>query len=77
VSIRIGLALTFVIGCLYAAFGVFESLWKFGIGMIVSSVAVLVWGYLDYSSSHDLRNATTCGLGGINECVRLLRTLCY
>jgi len=55
VSIRIGLALTFVIGCLYAAFGVFESLFKFGIGMIVSSVAVLVWGYLDYSSSHDLR----------------------
>jgi len=57
VSVRVALAATFIIGCLYAAFGVFESLWKFGIGMIVSSVAVLVWGYLDYSSSHDLRIA--------------------
>jgi len=56
-SIRIGLALTFVLGCLYSAFGVFESLWKFGLGMIVSSVAVLVWGYLDYSGGHDDRIA--------------------
>ena len=50
-SIRVALAATFIIGCLYAAFGVFESLWKFGIGMIVSSVAVLVWGFLDYSDT--------------------------
>jgi len=57
-SIRIALALTFVLGCFYAAFGVFESLWKFGTGMIVSSVAILVWGYLDYSGSiHDNRIA--------------------
>jgi len=58
VSVRVALAATFIIGCLYAAFGVFESLWKFGIGMIVSSVAVLVWGYLDYAdSSHNERIA--------------------
>jgi len=57
-SVRIALALTFVLGCLYSAFGVFESLWKFGVGMIVSSVAVLVWGYLDYTdSSHNDRIA--------------------
>jgi hypothetical protein len=57
-SVRIALALTFVLGCLYSAFGVFESLWKFGVGMIVSSVAVLVWGYLDYTdSSHNERIA--------------------
>jgi hypothetical protein len=56
--VRIALALTFVLGCLYSAFGVFESLWKFGVGMIVSSVAVLVWGYLDYAdSSHNERIA--------------------
>ena len=57
-SVRIALAATFIIGCLYASFGVFESLWKFGIGMIVSSIAVLVWGLLDYTdSSHDDRIA--------------------
>ena len=57
-SVRIALAITFIIGCLYAAFGVFESLSKFGIGMIVSSVAVLVWGFLDYAdSSHNERIA--------------------
>jgi hypothetical protein len=57
-SVRIALAVTFVLGCLYSAFGVFESLWKFGVGMIVSSVAVLVWGYLDYTdSSHNDRIA--------------------
>jgi hypothetical protein len=57
-SVRIALAVTFVLGCLYSAFGVFESLWKFGVGMIVSSVAVLVWGYLDYAdSSHNERIA--------------------
>jgi hypothetical protein len=54
-KVRVALALTFVLGCLYAAFGVFESLWKFGTGMIVSSVAVVVWGYLDYSGGHDDR----------------------
>jgi hypothetical protein len=57
-SVRIALAITFIIGCLYASFGVFESLWKFGIGMIVSSTAVLVWGFLDYNDgSHDDRIA--------------------
>jgi hypothetical protein len=56
-KVRVALALTFVLGCLYAAFGVFESLWKFGTGMIVSSVAVLVWGYLDYSGGYDDRIA--------------------
>jgi hypothetical protein len=57
-SVRIALAITFIIGCLYAAFGVFESVSKFGVGMVVSSAAVLVWGFLDYTdSSRDERIA--------------------
>jgi hypothetical protein len=57
-SVRIALAVTFIIGCLYAAFGVFESVSKFGVGMVVSSAAVLVWGLLDYTdSSRDERIA--------------------
>jgi uncharacterized membrane protein YphA (DoxX/SURF4 family) len=54
--IRIGLVLTFIVGCLYAAFGVFESLAKFGLGLIVASIAAIVHGYLDYQQSdHDYR----------------------
>jgi hypothetical protein len=52
--IRVGLVLTFIVGCLYAAFGVFESLTKFGVGLIVAAVAVIIHGYLDYQQSdHD------------------------
>jgi len=56
-TVRVGLALTVIAGFLYSAFGLFESLWKFGLGMVVSAVAILVWGFLDYSSSHDVRIA--------------------
>ena len=54
--IRIGLVVTFIIGCFYAAFGVFESLAKFGVGVIVACVAVIAHGYMDYrQSDHDER----------------------
>jgi hypothetical protein len=54
--IRIGLVATFIVGCLYAAFGVFESLTKFGVGLIVASVAAIVHGFIDYrESDHDYR----------------------
>ena len=50
--IRIGLVLTFIAGCLYAAFGVWESLGKFSLGLIVACVAVIAHGYLDYRQSN-------------------------
>ena len=45
--IRIGLQLTFIIGLLYAAFGLFESLTKFAVGLIVACLAVIAYGLLD------------------------------
>jgi len=52
--IRIGLVLTFVIGSLYAAFGLFESLGKFGLGIIVASTASITYGLVDYvEEKHD------------------------
>ena len=54
--IRIGLMITVIVGCFYAAFGVFESLTKFGVGLIVASTAWIVHGFLDYQQSdHDYR----------------------
>ncbi len=45
--LRIGLQLTVIIGLLYAAFGLFESLTKFAVGLIVASLAVIAYGLLD------------------------------
>ena len=52
--IRIGLVFTFVIGSFYAAFGLFESLGKFGLGIIVASLAAITYGLVDYvEDRHD------------------------
>ena len=54
--IRIGLALTFIIGSLYSAFGLFESLTKFAVGVIVACLAVIGFGLIDHlESEHDNR----------------------
>jgi uncharacterized membrane protein len=54
--IRIGLALTFIIGSLYSAFGLFESLTKFSVGMVVACLAVIGFGLLDHlEAEHDNR----------------------
>ena len=45
--VRIGLHLTLIIGLLYAAFGIFESLTKFAVGLIVACLAVIAYGLLD------------------------------
>jgi hypothetical protein len=45
--IRIGLHLSAIIGLLYAAFGVFESLTKFAVGLIVVCLSVIAYGLLD------------------------------
>ena len=52
--LRIGLQLTVIIGLLYAAFGLFESLTKFAVGLIVASLAVIAYGLLDTVESERL-----------------------
>jgi len=52
--IRIGLLLSFIIGCLYATFGLFESLTKFTVGIVVACLAVIAYGLVDYlEAEHD------------------------
>ena len=54
IRMRIGLVMTFVIGCLYSAFGLFDSLTKFAVGMIVASLAVIGYGLVDHlEAEHD------------------------
>lgn len=45
--LRIGLQLTFIIGLLYASFGLFESLTKFAVGLTIACLAVIGYGLLD------------------------------
>ena len=52
--LRIGLQLTFIIGLLYAAFGLFESLTNFAVGLIVACLAVIAYGLLDTVESERL-----------------------
>jgi hypothetical protein len=52
--IRIGLAGTFIIGCFYSVFGLFDSLAKFAIGLIVAMLSVIAFGLTDYlEAEHD------------------------
>ena len=53
--IRVGLQLTAIIGLFYAAFGLFESLTKFGLGLIVACLAVIAYGLLDTLESESDR----------------------
>jgi hypothetical protein len=54
--IRIGLVLTFIIGCLYAAFALFDSLTKFSVGITVGCLAIIAYGLCDYLEvEHDHR----------------------
>jgi uncharacterized membrane protein len=45
--VRIGLHLTAIFGLLYAAFGLFESLTKFAVGIVVVCLAIIACGLLD------------------------------
>lgn len=52
--LRIGLVGSFIIGCFYAAFGLFDSLGKFAAGIIVAALSVIAYGLTDYVESvHD------------------------
>jgi hypothetical protein len=46
--LRIGLVMSMIIGLLYASFGIFESLTKFGVGVAVGAAAVVGLGLLDF-----------------------------
>ena len=46
--IRVGLALTVIIGAIYAAAGMFESLGHFALGVIVAALAAMGIGLVDY-----------------------------
>jgi hypothetical protein len=52
--LRIGLVGSFIIGCFYAAFGLFDSLGKFAAGIIVAALSVIAYGLTDYVETvHD------------------------
>ena len=52
--LRIGFALTAIIGALWAAAGVFESLLQFGVGLAIASAAVLGYGLIDHVEHHQV-----------------------
>ena len=45
--VRIGLHLTAIFGLLYSAFGLFESLTKFAVGIVVVCLSIIACGLLD------------------------------
>lgn len=46
--IRIGMAISVVIGVIYAAAGLFDSLTNFGLGLAVASLGVIGYGLCDF-----------------------------
>jgi len=46
--VRVSLALTTIIGALYAAVGLFESLGHFALGTIIAASAVMGYGLVDF-----------------------------
>ncbi len=51
--IRIGAFLTVILGGIFAASGLMNSLWDFGIGLAVAGVGGLVYGLADYIDGWD------------------------
>lgn len=46
--IRVALAITTIIGAIYAAAGLFDSLGQFALGTIIAATAVMGYGLVDY-----------------------------
>jgi hypothetical protein len=58
--IRMGLAITMILGVIYAASALMVSLQQVAVGMIVAAVAALLYGLCDYIEfHHDDRIAQT------------------
>lgn len=51
--IRIGMAISVLIGAMYAATGLFESLTQFGIGLAVVGLGMVGYGLCDFIESHE------------------------
>lgn len=49
--IRIGCAITVLIGAIYAAAGLFQSLTHFGAGLAIAAIAVIGYGLCDFLDS--------------------------
>ena len=50
--IRIGCAITVLLGTIYAFSGLLESLGHFAVGLIVAMVGVIGYGLVDFIESH-------------------------
>jgi hypothetical protein len=51
--LRVGLSVTVLIGAMYAACGLFNSLTDFGIGLVVASLGVIGYGLVDFIEAHE------------------------
>jgi uncharacterized membrane protein len=50
--IRVGCAVTVLLGTIYAFAGLLESLGQFAIGVIVAMIALILYGLLDFLEAH-------------------------
>lgn len=50
--VRIGCAITVIIGAIYASVGIFDSLLHFAIGVCIVSAAVIGYGWADFYDSY-------------------------
>ena len=50
--IRMGLSITIIIGAVWAAAGLFDSLRHFAAGVILSAVAMALYGLVDFLDAH-------------------------
>lgn len=50
--IRMGLSVTILLGVMYAAIGLLESLAQFALGVIIAASAVIAYGLCDFIESH-------------------------
>lgn len=46
--IRIGFAISVLIGAMYAAASIFDSMTQFGVGLVVASLGVIGYGLCDF-----------------------------
>jgi len=54
IRIRFALVASFILGCFFATFGLFDSLTKFAVGAIVACLSVIGFGLMDYlETQHD------------------------
>ena len=50
--IRMGLSLTILLGTMYAAIGLLDSLAQFALGVIIAATATIAYGFCDFLEDH-------------------------